>query len=207
MNKKNLSSFLKHQTIIIITSLILVILITGSISHAYFTASVSGSSSSVTATSGNLNITLNSTSPNSSNGKIYIQADPSGQDNPYTLTIKNDGDVAAAYDIVVINTSGGIAEHDIKYKLTKSGETSGTSSPLGNSTDAPSSYTKSTVIKHVTTPLAVGAIDKYDLSFWISSSMAESSQDSILSSNKKVNLQIKIVSKASADSSQLNSIS
>lgn len=206
MNKKNLSSFLKHQTIIIITSLILVILITGSISHAYFTASVSGSSSSVTATSGNLNITLNSTSPSSSNGKIYIQADPSGQDNPYTLKIKNAGDVAAAYDIVVINTSGGIAERDIKYKLTKSGETSGTFSPLGNSTTAPSSST-STVIKHVTTPLAVGATDEYKLSFWISSSMAESSQDSILSSNTKVNLQIKIVSKASADSSQLNSIS
>ncbi len=199
MNKKYLSDFLKHQTIIIVVSLILVILITGSVSHAYFTASVKGTPTSVKATSGSLNITFSS-SPSSTSSKIYIQSDSdSGQTNPYTLTVKNGGTVAAAYDIVVTATSGtnNVNASDIKYQLTKTGESSNSTSSLSSSRN---------VIKHVTS-ISPNGTDTYSLKIWVSSSMTESSQESALSGSKKVNLQVQVVSKASAVSSQLSSIS
>lgn len=199
MNKKYLSDFLKHQTIIIVVSLILVILITGSVSHAYFTASVKGTPTSVKATSGSLNITFSSSSSNTSS-KIYIQSDSDvGQTNPYTLTVKNGGTVAAAYDIVVTPTNtNGVNASDIKYQLT---QTNGSSSSTSGTLNSSSSH-----IKHVTS-ISPNGTDTYSLKIWVSSSMTESSQESALSGSKKVNLQVQVVSKASAVSSQLSSIS
>ncbi len=199
MNKKYLSSFLKHQTITIVISLILVILITGSVSHAYFTASVKGTPTSVKATSGNLNITFESSSSNTSN-KIYIQADSDGQknNNYYTLTVKNAGTVAAAYDIVVSTTdTNGVNASDIKYQLTKTN---------GSSSSTSGTLTSSSHIKHVTS-ISPSSTDTYSLKVWVSSLMTVSNQESALSGSKKVNLQVQVVSKASAVSSQLSSIS
>ena len=197
MGKKRLLKFFQHQTILVIISLIVVILITMAASNAFFTATVKGDPVPVNVTSGDLDITFTSSS-NNIDKKIYIQTDEEGKNtNPNNFTIKNSGNVLAAYDIVIVNTSDGIEGKDIRYKLNKTNE-SGIITNLDTQ--------EQTVIKHVES-IAPGAADSYELRVWLSNEIADSNQEEVLSKQKKVKLEMKIVSKASANSSELSNIS
>ena len=118
MNKKDLISFFKHQTIVIYISLFVVVLGTIMVSSAIYTKT-QNSNSPQTIKTGNFMVAfdMGSTIQN----KIYIATDNDGDkySTPYTFKVTNNGNITSSYAIILkIDSIGAnINKSDIRYKL------------------------------------------------------------------------------------------
>ena len=97
MDKKSLTNFLKHQTLMLYLSLLLIVLGTSAVSYALFSVTKYSTKEQVVQ-SGTFDIEFTEGSTITKN--VYVSTDEEGMaTDGYTFSVTNNGSIAASYAI------------------------------------------------------------------------------------------------------------